>query len=133
MSTPLTTQASAVHAPAPETPDLCDAVERPAVVWWVLVLGGLSVLGLQSWNAEFYGWWTSHVNALPGQAVMSWIFIACIPIHAGEAIYVYLAAPRSGLTRSRTGWAIQTLVLGYPSTHLFRRRAARLRSRTGAE
>ncbi len=103
-----------------------DVVERPALVWWVLVIGGLGILALQSWNNDFYAWWTSHVNALPGQAVMGWIFLACIPIHVGEALYVYATAPRRGLTRTRTAWALQTLVLGYPSTHLFRKRNAPL-------
>jgi len=99
------------------------------VVWWVLVLGGLTVLAFQGWSAPFYGWWTSHVNWLPGQAFMAWLFVACVPIHAGEALYVYVVAPRSGLSRSRSAWALQTLLLGYPSTHLFfRRRAARLRA-----
>jgi hypothetical protein len=104
-----------------------DSIERPAAIWWVLVLGGLTTLAFQSWNAPFYAWWTSHVNWLPGQAVMAWIFVACIPIHVGEALYVYVAAPKSGLVRSRVAWAVQTLLLGYPSTHLFRKRAARRR------
>jgi hypothetical protein len=124
MDSPVLARASAPPVPA----DMQDTVERPAPIWWVLVLGGLTILAFQSWNAPFYEWWTSHVNWLPGQAVMAWVFIACIPIHAGEAIYVYLAAPRSGLARSRVGWAVQTMVLGYPSTHLFRKRAARLRA-----
>jgi hypothetical protein len=97
-------------------------------VWWLLVLGGLTVLALQSWDAPFYAWWTAHVNPLPGQAVMAWVFVACIPIHVGEALYVYFASPRSGLSRSRSAWTVQTFFLGYPSTHLFRRRAARIRA-----
>jgi hypothetical protein len=126
MNVPASSQASAPSAP--ETHDAGDAVERPALVWWVLVLGGLTILALQSWNASFYAWWTSHVNWLPGQIFMSWIFIACVPIHVGEAIYVYVTAPRRGLSRSRAAWTIQTFVLGYPSTHLFRKRAARPRT-----
>lgn len=128
MNPPVASRASAPREP--DTVDAHDRVERPAAVWWVLVLGGLTILGLQSWNTGFYAWWTGHVNWLPGQAVMAWVFIACIPIHVGEAIYVYLAAPRSGLPRSRAAWTIQTFVLGYPSTHLFRKRAARLRAAT---
>jgi hypothetical protein len=119
-------EASRPSAPEPLPP--ADAVERPALVWWVLVLGGLTVLAFQGWSAPFYTWWTSHVNWLPGQAFMAWLFIACIPVHVGEALYVYIAAPRSGLSRSRSAWALQTLFLGYPSTRLFRRRATRLRA-----
>jgi hypothetical protein len=129
MNVPATSRAP--ESSAPVSAGTADAVERPAVVWWVLVLGGLTVLGLQSWDAAFYTWWVSHVNWLPSQMVMAWVFIACIPIHVGEAAYVYFAAPRSGLLRSRTAWAVQTLMLGYPSTHLFRKRAARQRALVG--
>jgi hypothetical protein len=125
MNAPASARESAPSAAAPLD---ADAVERPAVVWWVLVLGGLTILAFQAWDAEFYAWWTSHVNWLPGQRFMAWLFIACIPIHVGEAIYVYVAAPRRGLSRSRRAWAIQTLILGYPSTHLFRRRGRLLTS-----
>ena len=123
MNAPAPMQTSTPSASGSREPvDAGDTVERPAIVWWVLVIGGLTILAFQSWDAPFYAWWTSHVNWLPGQTVMAWIFIACIPIHVGEAIYVYVAAPNRGLSRSRRAWAIQTLILGYPSTHLFRRR-----------
>ena len=115
----------------PTDADAIDAVDRPALVWWVLVLGGLTILALDSWDPAFYAWWTSHVNPLPGQAVMAWVFVACVPIHAGEAIYVNLAAKKSGLALSRAAWTVQTLILGYPSTHLFRKKVRR-RSAIGA-
>jgi Domain of unknown function (DUF4499) len=126
MNAPAPIEAGTPNAPQPFA--LGDAVERPAAIWWVLVLGGLTVLAFQGWSTPFYDWWTSHVNWLPGQTIMAWVFIACVPIHLSEALYVYVAAPRSGLLRSRSAWAFQTLLLGYPSTHLFRRRAARLRA-----
>jgi hypothetical protein len=119
----------ATHAAASivrQTPVACDTVERPAAVWWLLVVGGLTVLGLQSWNDAFYAWWAGHVNPLPGQLVLAWVFIACIPIHLGEALYVYLGAPRRGLLRSRVAWTLQTLILGYPSTRLFRKHPSRV-------
>ena len=105
-----------------------DALERPHVVWWVLVIGGLTLLGAQAFSAPFYEWWVSSVNPLPGQLVMRWIFLGCIPIHVYEAIYVRRTAERLGMSRSMTAWAVQTFFLGYPSTHLFRKhaRAARL-------
>jgi hypothetical protein len=110
-------------SPVSRAPGSVDAVERPHVVWWVLVIGGLSVLALQALSAPFYSWWVSHVNPLPGQGVMRWILIACAPIHVYEALYVYGAARKLGMRRSQTAWAVQTLLLGYPSTHLFRKHA----------
>jgi hypothetical protein len=107
-----------------------DAVERPALVWWVLVLGGLTILWFDGSNPAFYAWWATHVNPLPSQAVLFWVFVACIPVHAGEALYVCMAAPPAGLVQSRWAWTLQTFLLGYPSTRLFRKRAARLRALT---
>jgi hypothetical protein len=92
-------------------------------VWWVLVSGGLTVLGLQAFSAHFYAWWALHVNPLPGQVVMRWILFACIPIHVYEALYVYGRADKLGMRRSKAAWTVQTFFLGYPSTHLFRKHA----------
>jgi hypothetical protein len=100
-----------------------DAVEFPHALWWVLVLGGMTVLGLQSFDASFYQWWAAHVNALPGQLVMRCIFLACIPVHLGEALYVHRTAAKLGMRRSKVAWTVQTLLIGYPSTHLFRKHA----------
>jgi hypothetical protein len=107
-----------------------DALERPHVVWWILVIGGLTLLGLQSFSAPFYAWWVMHVNPLPGPLVMRWIFLACIPIHVYEALYVRRTADKLGMRRSKTAWMVQTFFLGYPSTHLFRKRARIARSQS---
>jgi hypothetical protein len=111
-----------------EAPASADALERPHVVWWILVIGGLALLGLQSFSAPFYAWWVMRVNALPGQLVMRWIFFACIPIHVYEALYVRRTAEKVGIHRSKTAWIVQTFLLGYPSTHLFRKHARVARS-----
>jgi hypothetical protein len=104
-------------------PHTADAIERPRLVWWVLVLGGLTILGCQSFSASFYAWWAVHVNPLPGQLVMRWILYACLPIHVYEALYVHRVAGRVGMPGSKTAWTAQTFLLGYPSTHLFRKHA----------
>jgi hypothetical protein len=115
-----------------DAPATADALERPHVVWWLLVLGGLGVLGLQAFDAEFYGWWVRHVNPLPGQIVMRWIFYACFPIHVYEAFWVHKTAGKLGMLRSKTAWTVQTFLLGYPSTHLFRKHARLARAQGAA-
>jgi hypothetical protein len=100
-----------------------DVVERPRLVWWVFVLGGLTVLGFQGFSTDFYSWWVLHVNWLPGKRTMAGVFIACVPIHVVEAIYVHRLALRLGMHESAVGWSVQTLLLGYPSTRLIRNRA----------
>jgi len=102
---------------------MTDKVDRPHPIWWVLVLGGLTLLGFQAFSTRFYDSYIAHVNPLPGQSVMLAIFIACIPIHIFEAIYVYRLAQELGLHRSAAGWSLQTLLIGFPSTLLIRKRA----------
>ena len=99
-----------------------DEVDHPHPVWWLAVIGGLTLLAFQGFNTEFYEWYVAHLNPLPGQAFMRWLLVACVPIHVYEGVWAYRAALRLGLTRSARGWGLQTLVLGYPSTHLIRRR-----------
>ena len=100
-----------------------DTVDAPALYWWVAIIGGLVLLGIQGFNTEFYNWWIANMHPLPGQNVMAWILIACLPIHLFEAIYVYRVAQHLGMPNSAMGWAVQTFILGYPSTHLIRKRA----------
>lgn len=99
-----------------------DTVDRPHAVWWVVVIGGLTVLAFQGFSDAFYGWWIAHLHALPAQKVMMWIFVACVPIHVFEAFYCHRLARRLGLTKSAFGWGVQSFFLGYPSTRLLRRR-----------
>jgi hypothetical protein len=106
------------------SPDANDKVDHPHPIWWALVLGGLTILAWQGFSAPFYAWWTGHINPLPGQSFMRWLFIACAPIHIFEAIYCYRLARRLGLRRSAAGWSAQTFFLGFPSTRLLRKRLA---------
>jgi hypothetical protein len=100
-----------------------DRVERPHLAWWIAIVGGLTVLALQGFSTSFYAWWTASVNALPAQATMAWIFLACIPIHIGEALYVFWQSNRIGTPQASIGWALQTFFIGLPSTLLMIKRA----------
>jgi hypothetical protein len=100
-----------------------DGVERPHLAWWIGVEGGLTVLALQGFSTSFYAWWTANVNALPAQSTMAWIFLACIPVHLGEALYVHWQSNRIGTPQASMGWAVQTFFIGLPSTLLMIKRA----------
>ena len=100
-----------------------DRVESPKLHWWISIVGGLTLLGFQGLHPEFYNWWIATVHPLPAQNVMAWIFIACLPIHIYEAVYVYRLANLLGMPESAMGWSIQTFILGFPSTSLLRKRA----------
>ncbi len=99
-----------------------DRVDHPHPVWWVAVIGGLTLLGFIAFHPAFYARYTQLVHELPAQRWMAWLFYACIPIHLFEAWYAWRVAGRLGLERSRTGWALQCFVLGYPSTRLLNKR-----------
>jgi hypothetical protein len=100
-----------------------EKVERPHVLFWIAIVGGLTILALQGFNDSFYGWWVAHVNALPAQSTMAWIFLACIPIHLGEALYCWRLSNRLGTPGASAEWALQTFVIGFPSTRLLMKRA----------
>jgi len=100
-----------------------ERVERPHLLWWVAIVGGLTILGLQGFSSSFYGWWIANVNALPAQSTMAWIFLLCIPIHVGEALYCWRLSNRLGTPGASAGWALQTFVIGFPSTWLLMKRA----------
>ena len=100
-----------------------ERVERPHLLWWVAIVGGLTILGLQGFSSSFYGWWIANVNALPAQSTMAWIFLLCIPIHVGEALYCWRLSNRLGTPDASTQWALQTFVIGFPSTRLLMKRA----------
>jgi hypothetical protein len=107
--------------PAPRTAGP-DRVTHPNPLLVVVVIGGLYLLWLQGFSADFYGWWTAHMHGLPPQSTWRWIFVACIPIHVFEAQYSYRLAKRLGLNESSLGWATSSFFLGWPATRLLRQR-----------
>jgi hypothetical protein len=109
-----------------------DRVERPHFAWWIAIVGGMTVLALQGFSTSFYEWWTAQVNALPAQSTMAWIFLAIIPIHIGEALYCFRLSNRLGTPGASMGWALQTFVIGFPSTWLLMKRARPAPTLTGS-
>jgi len=110
--------------PAPaNNPSGPDRVDHPNPLWVVLVIGGLGLLWLQGYSADFHGWWSAHVHALPPQHLWRWLFVACVPIHVAEAVYSHRLARRLGLVRSAAGWSASAFFLGWPSVRLLKLRA----------
>ena len=75
--------------------------------WWVSNLGGIVVTGV--------------VARRSGRRAMKLLFAGAVALHAGEAVYTYVAARRAGFTASAPKWALQTLALGFPSIQALRR------------
>ena len=100
-----------------------DRIERPHIVWWVVVIGGIILFALWALSTPFYEWYQSTVHPLPSQTLVGWMLIALLPIHTFEAVYVVRLARKLGLVESAPLWGLQTLILGYPSTKLMLDRA----------
>ena len=101
-----------------------DRVERPALAWWVAILGGLGLTGLLGFHDGAYALFARHVTAAFPRRLLAVVFVASYAIHAGEALYARALARRAGLYASATAWAVQTFLLGFPSLRLLRARAA---------
>ncbi|MBO6939229.1 MAG: NAD-dependent epimerase/dehydratase family protein [Deltaproteobacteria bacterium] len=98
-------------------------VERPAVGWQVAVLGGLGLLFALAFVPEAYAFWRRNVGPMLPRRVLQGIAAAAIAAHVGEATYAYKLAKREGMA-SAGRWAWQTLLFGYPSLRLLKRRVA---------
>ena len=91
---PPTGEAATPNASAGE-----DCVDRPHPIWWILVLGGLTLLVFQAFHDGLYQWWTANLHPLPSQKVWQWVCYGCIPIHVFEAVYAYRLAHRIDIRR----------------------------------
>jgi len=98
-----------------------DEVERPAVGWQVAVLGGLGLLFALAFVPEAYAFWRRSVGPMLPRRVLQGIAAAAIALHVGEATYAYSLAKREGMETAGR-WAWQTLLFGYPSLRLLKRR-----------
>jgi hypothetical protein len=89
-------------------------VVRPHPGWFALLDGGLVALGVLSASEQAHGTVNKVVPApLPPRKVLQGILAGALVIHAGEALAAARMARRKGLPV--VGWALQTLVVGFPS------------------
>ena len=101
-------------------------VDRPGLIWWVLVIGGLGLTFALAVSADAYAWMSATVpgfSAVLPRAVVQWIALAAALVHVAEGLYAYFLARRIGASASATEWAGQTLLLGFPSLRLLLARA----------
>jgi hypothetical protein len=94
--------------------------DRPNIVWWLLVLGSLTLLALLAFRAPVYAWWVARAFPLPPRPALVALFAVAVALHIGEATYAARLARRFKLPAG--AWAVQTLLLGFPSLRLLLRR-----------
>lgn len=99
-----------------------DILEHPPLGWWVAILAGLAINAAVAFDSSAYAWWCTHVTAVLSQGLVQAIFIAAVVTHVAEATYALRLAQHRGHGNSAGGWFVQTLLLGFPSLRLLRRR-----------
>jgi hypothetical protein len=103
-------------------------IDRPHIIWWILVIGGMGTLAVLAFAPAAFAWWTTHLFPVPPQRALMPLFGAAVGLHAAEARYAYQLAERSGQGSLAGAWALQTFILGFPSLRLLRARAAQAKS-----
>lgn len=97
-------------------------IERPAAIWWWLIVPPMTLLGVLSASAAQAQAWRAWSGLPMDQLVYQWIFAGAMAAHVGEGAAAWWLAGRSAEAPRRLGWALQTLVLGYPSLRLLLQR-----------
>jgi Domain of unknown function (DUF4499) len=92
-----------------DTPSL---LVHPHWGWFVLLDGGLALLCSLSFSDRAHGG-MARFSPLPRQRFLRRLFVLAVAIHVFEAIGAARGARRRGLPVRV--WAMQTLVVGFPS------------------
>jgi hypothetical protein len=89
-------------------------VVRPHPGWFALLDGGLVALGALAASEQAHRTMNKVAPApLPSRKVLQGILAGALAIHVGEALAAARLARRKG--QPVLGWALQTLVVGFPS------------------
>jgi hypothetical protein len=128
----MSTNSAHVSAQPPAAP-VADQVERPHWAWWVSIGFGMSLLAVLSLSDAAYALWAGQVTTLFSQPLLRLILLCAVAAHLGEGLYAWQIAGQLGLSASRGGWAVQTVMLGFPSLRLLllRRKAPALWGQRG--
>lgn len=84
-------------------------------LWWISILFGMSLTGVLALSDAGYALWSEHVTTLISRQLVQQIFIVAVFLHVLEASVAYRLAIKLGHKKSAAAWALQTLMLGYPS------------------
>lgn len=96
---------------------------RPHAFWWTIILFGMTLTGVLAFNDAAFASWSGNVTTLLPQGVIQGIFVVACAIHLSEALVALkLAASAPEKAGSPLGWFVQTLLLGYASLGLLRKR-----------
>lgn len=105
-------------------------IDRPSLAWRGFALGGITTLGVLSFNKEAWEWWKANVtDAVPREA-MQGIFWGTIGLHLGEAALARRRAGRAGLDE-RGAWSRTAFLYGFPTLRRMKKHIAGLEEAGG--
>ncbi|KAG0447948.1 hypothetical protein HPP92_028084, partial [Vanilla planifolia] len=100
-------------------------IDRPHILYWISIIAGMSALFYAAYLPLLQPLrWLNFLHLLVFRSLSNirLVFWLAVAAHFGEAIYVLLKARRLDPANAR-GWFLQTVILGFPSTNLFNKRA----------
>ncbi len=95
-------------------------VQRPHLLWWVSVWGGLGLLFVLAFSDAAYAGWLTSIGPMFSVRVLQIIAAIATLLHVGEGVFAYITARRANL-ETAFGWGVQTFLLGFPSLRLLLR------------
>jgi 3beta-hydroxy-delta5-steroid dehydrogenase/steroid delta-isomerase len=109
-----------------------ERVERPALGWWVAILGGLFALAaLVLWPEAHAAFARALGGFAPPRPLLAGVLAWALGLHVWKGLRAVQLAERLGLRRSALAWGWQTFALGFASLSLLERRARETRDAAG--
>jgi 3beta-hydroxy-Delta5-steroid dehydrogenase / steroid Delta-isomerase len=100
-----------------------ESVERPALGWWLAILGGMGGLGVLALSPTAHAVWESWVGPWTPRPLLLAVFAWAVGLHVWKGLRAVQLAERLGLRRTALAWGWQTFALGFASLQLLERRA----------
>ena len=100
-----------------------ETLERPALGWWVAILGGMGGLALLALSPDAHAAWTSWVGPWTPRPLLLAVLAWAVGLHVWKGLRAVQLAEQLGLRRTALAWGWQTFALGFASLRLLERRA----------
>jgi hypothetical protein len=97
-------------------------IRRPNLLWRAFVLGGLTTLGVLSFNDDAWQAWEDNVGDSVPRTTIRAVFVGSVGLHVVEALLVRRWGRKAGLA-DRGAYTRTTLLYGFPSVPKARRAA----------
>jgi hypothetical protein len=104
-----------------------EKVDRPALGWWAVILGGLAALAFVSFHETTWASWSTHVlGSIPRCLYAVGFWVACL-VHVHKGLKAVRLAEQAGFHETSLSWGWQTFILGFPSMNKLLGRIAQSR------